>query len=796
MRLFLLIFCISLNTIIIKGQKTSLLPLKGLLAKAEVLRDKWGVNHIYAGNQHDLFFLQGYCAAKDRLFQFELWRRQATGTLAEILGPQEIKRDIGARLFKYRGNMDEELQHYHRQGKAIILAFTEGINEYIDETLKHPNQLPPEFKLLNIKPGKWSPEVVISRHQGIIGNVTEELNIGRAVSKAGADEVKHIMWFHPKDPSLKIDSSINTALLFNNILELYKEYKKDVRFKADDIDSTIADINYHADNYGDENYLRPSPEGSNNWIISGSRTANGAAILANDPHRKISVPSLRYIVHLNAPGWNVIGGGEPEIPGVSIGHNDYGAWGVTISETDGEDLYVYQLNPKQPDVYYYKGSWVKMTQLKETIVVKNQEPVNVLLHYTIHGPVVYIDSINHVAYAIRTVALNKGSAPYLSALRLDQAKNWSGFRDACSYSNLPALNMVWADKQGNIGWQVVGASPQRENFSGLVPVPGDGRYEWNGILPIKEKPHIFNPKQGFFVTANQSLTPDDYKHWDANGFTWPDAFRADRLNKELFQNNKVTIKDVKDYQTNYYSVPASELVPMLRPIIFNNALLTAAKDSLMRWNYVLDKNSVAASIYAMWEFTMMHEAGKRFIPQSIKGLVYIQTTKLITWLQAPDSMFGKDSITGRNEFLKQTFEMTIDSLNRKLGDSINNWLYGQERFKHIKFIHPLSEFLNEDWNKKLNTESLPRGGYGHSVCSTGDEDNQSSGASFRMITETDNWDNTLMINAPGQSGNPLSPYYKNLFELWANDSYFTAYFSKAKIKTVTTEALLFLPEKK
>ena len=445
--------CFSLFGI---AQTKKLLTVKGLYASVEVLRDQWGVNHIYAENQHDLFFSQGYCAAKDRLFQFEIWRRQATGTVAEILGERELKRDIGTRLFKYRGDLKTELNHYHPQGEAIINAYTDGVNSYIDEVLSHQELLPIEFQLLKILPGKWTPDVVISRHQGLLGNITEELSIGKAVSKAGAEKVKELMWFHPKDPDLRIDSAINQKLLNDNILELYNAYRKEIVFEASDISKADEDPDAVMNLLKQpiSNVYQPAFEhgidGSNNWIVSGNRTASGHAMLANDPHRKIAVPSLRYMVHLVAPGWNVIGGGEPEIPGVSIGHNEVGAWGLTIYETDGEDLYVYDLNPKNLSQYFYKGHWENMKLIQERIEIKESRTELINLRYTVHGPVTYIDSIHHKAYAVKCAWLEPGGAPYMASLRIDQSKNWESFREACSYSHIPGENMIWADTAGNI----------------------------------------------------------------------------------------------------------------------------------------------------------------------------------------------------------------------------------------------------------------------------------------------------------------------------------------------------------
>ncbi|WP_296700617.1 penicillin acylase family protein, partial [Algoriphagus sp.] len=494
--------------------------IDGLHEPVEIIRDEWGINHIYAKNQHDLFFAQGYAAAKDRLFQFEIWRRQSTGTVAEILGERELKRDIGTRLFKYRGNLTEEMNHYHSEGEEIINAYTQGVNAYIGEILSTPDQLPIEFKILNIVPEKWTSDVVISRHQGLLGNIEDELEIAQAVAKLGVEKVKDLNWFHPKDPDLSMDPKIDQDLLFDDILELYKAYRKAVRFNKSDIlpeyrnsinENSIASV------VDDKDAVFSI--GSNNWVVSGELTENGNTYMANDPHRTIAIPSLRYMVHLVAPGWNVIGGGEPEIPGISIGHNEYGAWGLTVFETDGEDLYVYELNPENNHQYLYNGEWEDMEIITETFKVKDKEDVTVDLFYTRHGPVTLVDSINNKAYAVRCAWLEPGGSPYLASLRMDQAKTWEEFREACNYSHIPGENMIWADKNGNIGWQSVGIAPIRKNFSGMVPVPGDGRYEWDGYLPIIQKPNTVNPKEGFFASANQNIVPEDYEHWDAIGFT-------------------------------------------------------------------------------------------------------------------------------------------------------------------------------------------------------------------------------------------------------------------------------------
>ncbi|MEQ9425202.1 MAG: penicillin acylase family protein [Cyclobacteriaceae bacterium] len=773
--------------------------IDGITNEVEIVRDKWGVNHIYAQNQHDLFFAQGYAAAKDRLFQFEIWRRQATGTVAEILGPRELKRDIGTRLFMFRGDISEEMAHYHKDGVEIITAYTAGVNSFINEALLNPELLPLEFKILNIKPKLWTPEVVISRHQGLLGNINDELRIGRLVGAIGADKTKDLMWFHPKDPTIELDTSINADLLTDDILELYNAYRTSVKFKPEDI---MAEYRAFSDNLDQDLYSanelddRDFNIGSNNWVLSGNKTKDGNTYMANDPHRTIAIPSLRYITHLSAPGWDVIGGGEPEIPGISIGHNQHGAWGLTVFRTDGEDMYVYDLNPDNLLQYYYQGAWENMKTITEKISVKNQEDVEVDLNYTQHGPVTYIDSVNLKAYAIRCAWLEVGSSPYLASLRMDQATTWEEFRDACDYSFIPGENMIWADKEGNIGWQAVGLAPIRKNWSGLVPVPGDGRYEWDGYLPINQKPNVVNPESGFFATANQNVTPDDYTNWDAIGFSWADPYRGDRVNDVLSGSDDFSMADMKALQTDYYSLPAEKLVPLFLNLEVNNDKVKAAQNLLADWDFILDQNSTAAGVYFAVEKTLREAAHYHFVPDEAKQIINptnIQLHTVLSWVTKPDERFGKPLNMARDTFLQEVLALAVKWLEDKVGSDPNDWQYGQIGYKHVYVTHPLSQAVDSETKQRLDAGPVPRGGNGYTPNSTSNNLNQSSGASFRILVNTGDWDATLATNPPGQSGDPASPFYKNLFNDWSNDEYFPLFYSKGKVDSVAVERTLLKP---
>ncbi|MGE0449813.1 MAG: penicillin acylase family protein [Vicinamibacterales bacterium] len=777
------------------------LQAPGLTESVEIVRDRWGLNHIYAKNEHDLFFAQGYAAARDRLFQFEIWRRQATGTVAEILGRKALKRDIGTRLHMFRGDLDAELNWYHPRGKAIVTAFVDGINAYIDEARRRPDDLPIEFKMLGIQPEHWTTAAIISRHNGLLGNLGQELNMARAVHAMGADAVKDLSSFYGGDPQLEIDPAIDASLLTTSVIELYNAFREPIEFTPDDLQPAYRgpgaaarlDDAVHTPTAEDLSQRREDI-GSNNWVVSGRLTQTGKPLLMNDPHRAQGAPSLRYWVHLVAPGWNVIGGGEPMLPGVSIGHNEFGAWGLTIFGTDGEDLYVYDTNPANPTQYRYRGGWEDMRILKDTIAVEGESPVAVELKYTRHGPVLYEDTKNHKAYALRAAWMERGAAPYLASLRMDQATTWEEFREACAYSRIPAENMVWADTQGNIGYQAVAITPIRRGWSGLVPVPGDGRFEWDGYLPIKALPHVENPDKGYWVTANNYLFPNDYPYAEAQHHTGTDPFRASRISELLASGQLHTVADMMRLQNDDLSLPARSLVPLLRDLPLSDAAVVKAQEALVGWNYVLDKNSAAAAIYEMWQRRLLANVRDRLVPPAARSAFGAVGMKvLIGMMLAPDGRFGKDPLGARDAILGTSLAEAVAELTKKLGPDMATWKYGQAAYHHALIHHPLSGAVTPEMRTQLDVGPAPRGGDSYTVTATGGADNQTSGGSLKMIADLDDWDRSVALNNPGQSGDPRSPHYRDLFDLWSRGRYFPIFYSRPKVESVAEQTITLQP---
>jgi penicillin G amidase len=777
--------------------------IPGLREPVEILRDRWGIAHIYARNEHDLFLAQGYNAARDRLFQLEIWRRRATGTLAEIQGPRALPGDIGSRLLKFRGDMGRELSHYHPRGAEIVGAFVEGINTYIDLAEREPARLPIEFRVLGIAPGKWTPEIVVSRHNGLYRNVTQEVDFARLVHAMGAGPARELLNLHPGNPDLKPDAAVDLSLISDKLIEPYTASRAAVRFRPDDVrpefrgkaaaleSATGSPTAVAATSLDDE----PEAEGSNNWAIAGSKTFHRGAILASDPHRFIILPSLRYWVHLVAPGWDVIGAGEPALPGVSAGHNEYGAWGFTIFPIDQEDLYVYETDPAAPSRYRYRDGWEAMRTIPETFTAKESDPVAVELKYTRHGPVVFEDPSHHRAYVLRAAWLEVGAAPYLASLRLDQAASWAEFRESCRYFLLPSENMVWADRDGHIGWQAVGLAPRRTNGTGLLPVPGDGRYEWDGFLPILDLPHELDPPRGWIASANQDNLPSGYPF--KVSFEWTDPFRFSRIEEVLGTSRRFTLMDSMRLQHDELSIPARSLVPLLRGLKPARIEQAGAIETLLAWDFVMNQESIPAAIYAAWEKHLKLSVRDLLVPSKVHGVLPthdLSTAKLIDWMTSPDGRFGADPIAGRDALLLGSLDRALFELGRRLGPNRNDWKYGQARLKHVALKHPLSDAVNPQLRARLDLGPLPRGGYGHTVNSTSDNDNQSSGASFRIIADPTDWDRSVGTNAPGQSGDPDSPHYRDLFEPWASGRYFPVLFSRPKVEAVAESKVTLVPK--
>ena len=729
------------------AQLDGTISVPGLDSVVEVRRDRWGVPHIYAKTQQDLFFAQGFVAAQDRLWQMEMWRRIGEGRLAEVLGPGAVERDRIARLLAYRGDMTSEWASYAPDAREIVRAFVDGVNAWIAHVRTHP---PIEFTLLGSAPEPWSYEVPLQRMAALAmtGNALDELERARLVHLIGVERTE-ALW--PPDPTRPLDP-------------------------APGLDLTGIDLGALGQTYGDVSYRRL--EGSNNWVVSAARTATGKPLLANDPHRAIGVPSLRYVMHLVGPGWNVIGAGEPALPGIAAGHNERVGFGFTIVGMDQQDVYVEEVGPCGADgqrCYRTRGVWIPMRVVVDTIRAKGEPPRVVRLEYTEHGPILAEDSARSRAFVVRFVGSEPGTAGYLAQLSVDRARDWVSFQEAAARWKLPTENLVYADVDGHIGWIAAGLMPVR-GWSGLLPVPGDGRYEWQGMLPPRELPQAYDPPSGMIVTANHNILPPGYPH--ALNYDWAPPYRAQRIDQVLRGATHLTVNDLERLQLDEYSVPASQLVPVLLAAARRRGAAARSDIAILdRWDFTMRRDQVAPLLYEAWLKALATRLARIEAGVAVDDVAPPLPTlvRLVTAFKP---------IAARDSLVLTALDEAIADVSRRLGADRSHWSWGA--LHRANFRHPVAA--------AFDLGDVPRGGDANTVNATaGDGYEQRWGASYRQILDLADWDRSVATSVPGQSGQPGSPYYDDLLSLWAEGKYFPLIYSRARIERETAHLLVLRP---
>lgn len=742
------------------AQVSGALVVPGLDSAVEVRRDRWGVPHIYARTQHDLFFAQGLVAAQDRLFQMEMWRRIGEGRLAEALGPTFVARDRFARLLKYRGDMTAEWSSYAPDTRAIVTAFVDGVNAWIDHVRERP---PVEFTLLGFAPERWSPHVPLQRMAALTmtGNAEYEVLRAQLVSAVGVERAGVLMPtlpHRPLDPApgLSLDG-ISTASL-----GAYEAATAPVRY--------------------------PRVVGSNNWVIAGALSATGKPLLANDPHRYLDNPSLRYLAHLVAPGWNVIGAGEPGVPGVAAGHNERVGFGFTIVGMDQQDLYVERMRRcGAARCYFHDGTWTHTRMVIDTIPVKG-EPARVdTLHFTVHGPLVSEDTAGRDGrgewrgFALRFVGSEPGTAGYLAQLSINRATDWPSFLAAAERWKLPTENLMYADVDGNIGWVAAGLMPRRA-WSGLLPVPGTGAYEWSGFRRFDELPRSYNPPSRFIVTANHDIRPSGYDLPLNYEFATP--FRARRIMEVLSDSSRwpFTVDDFQRLQHDETSLPARLLVPELTAAAARSGRDSWAIRALAGWDHVMRADGLAPLLFEVWRRSLSALAVRRLAPPEAQSIV--NAGGWLDEFEDPRVALARFASPVRDAMMLAVLDTALGGLRTRLGADSSQWRWGA--LHTASFAHRVAAVFDP--------VPVPRGGNGSTVNSTaGANYRQQYGASFREILDVADWDRSVATSVPGQSGQPGSPFYDDLLPLWARGEYFPLVFSRAAVERETRHVLVLTP---
>ncbi len=760
---------------------TTTFRLPGLEQPAEIVVDRWGIPHIRAETFLDVFFVQGFNIARDRLFQIDLWRKRGLGMMAADYGPGFLAQDRAARLFTYRGDMAAEWAAYgNDKAEAICTAFAGGINAFIAAAEIDPALLPPEFAAMGIRPARWTGmDVVRVRSHALSRNVDSEATRAQVAARASlaTDLARRSI-----EPAWEVTLplGLNPADIPPDVLDTYWLGTVDPDISPERLAASLDDAwRWTKVNDFDEVLQDASAQGSNNWVVSGDRTATGRPILASDPHREYRLPSVRYVVHLTGPGINVIGATEPPTPGVFIGHNDNVAFGLTIFPMDQEDLYVYETHPTDPNQYKYGDEWETMTSVREEIEVRGAEPQSVTLKFTRHGPVVHQDPVKNRAYAIRTVWTEPGTSAYMGRLAYMDATSAFEFGNALRFWAAPTVNQVCADVNGEIGWFAVGKTPRRPNWDGLLPVPGDGRYEWDGFHPPAALPSSINPERGFVATANEMNLPADYPYDTRKiGFEWAERSRSNRIHAVLDGQTAHTLADSMALQCDVLSIPARRVCALLRDAASPPALM------LRHWDHVLGADSAAAALFEIWW-------GKHLKPAL---LARVSADPAVRALLVPGDnehlLAMLEAMEQPSALLAETLDAAFAACHGLLGDNPAAWKWGA--LHHGYFAHPLSRVtpVGRDVGK------LPVGGSGSTPMNTtyrGTDYRLTVGASFRMVVDVGDWDESRVINTPGQSGDPGSVHYDDMAPLWARGAYVPMVFTRPAVDAAAVLRIELLP---
>jgi penicillin G amidase len=739
----------------------------GLHRPVELLVDKWGVPHIYAADTSDLFFAQGFNIARDRLFQVDTWRRRGLGTLSDVLGPSYVEQDRAARLFLYRGDMDAEWASYGPEGRLAATRFAEGINSYVDWLGRNPAALPPEFAKLGYQPARWRPQDLVRIRTHAIGeNLMWEVARAKVVCLAGPGASRYLRSLHPAHEAV-VPAGLDPCSVPDDILKVYYLATAAVSFTGSGFRTTDRDI---AD----------ATSGSNAWTIGPGRTASGRPIVANDPHRSAdALPSGRYVAQLSAPGLNLVGAGEPWNPGIAIGHNENIAFGLTNLPIDQTDLYVYELDPNDPTRYRYGDGWERMTTVTESIPVRGGTPVAGKLSFTRHGPVVKVDEAAHRAFAVRTAWTQPGSAAYLGSLNYQRATNFGEFTAGMRNWGVPGSNLAYADVRGNIGYVPAGLTPRRTGagYDGLLPVPGDGRYDWNGFHTNSELPAQYNPASGFFASANDFNIPPGWPV--VSNYEWQLPYRKQRIDELIKSTPRATVADSLALQKDEKSLVATQLLEFVRGLSSADPDTAQALSLLRGYDGVASVDSPGAALFETWIMKYLHSAwAHAVLPQAaadaLASNINPDVSMVIDAFADPAAWLGPDGAAVRDKLILDTLPVAFRDVASQLGTDTSTWRWGS--LHHQEFKHPLGG---------PNVGPTPVGGSYHTIHPSFFHPltyAQIIGATFKMALDVGNWNGSAAINAPGQSGDPRSPHYSDLNGLWASGGSFPLLYSRSEVE--------------
>ena len=764
------------------------LKVAGLQSPVEILRDRWGLPHIYAQNNHDLFFAEGYAQAQDRLWQMEFTRQTANGALSSMLGSPTLPIDKTVRTIGLARIAERDWASIQGEEREEIQAFSDGINAYIES---HRGRLAVEFRLLGVTPKPWKPQDTLATI-GIISWILAEnggFEVSRAnfIAKAGEANARQLLPPYDEGAPFIIPAEADG---YSSMRSVPSEH------------SPLMDALLGT----------PGPNvGSNSWVVQGNRTTSGVPLLANDTHLGLFMPSSWYAIGLHFGDVDAVGYSFVGAPGIVIGHNQHIAWGITDLVGDVQDFYIEKFdNAEHPQRYEFQGQWRDVNTLTETIEVKGQKPFMLEVRSTHHGPIV--SNLGGRFKYPQPLALawtgTKCQTAVGAVLAMNRAKNWNEFRAALSLWDGPDMNFLYADREGNIGYQATGRIPIRSaHHQGAVPVPGwTGEYEWKGFIPAAELPHELNPSDGMIVAANQKAVSDRYPYH--LGYEFADPFRAIRIRQLLSANAHLSAGDMKNIQADNYELPAKELIPYLETVKPANDAETKALADLRSWDLHCSVNQTAPAIFQTWyrflvKDTVGDELGAK-LTDTYMEYYWVHMPVMIQLLKQPNHPLFDDirtpQVESRDDIVRRSFHDAVEWLSKHYGSEPKNWTWG--KMHTLTFSHrPLGLAEIPVVSRMFNAGPLPlpacdRFTVNSAWFSLDDPEHpfvSDGGPSQRIIMDLSSWDNTLAVNSTGESEHLFHPHRDDELTLWKDNQYHPMLFTRKTVESDVAERLKLLP---
>ena len=767
-----------------KIRRKKRLRIGGARAPIEIFEDRMGIPHIRARSKYDAFFGQGYVVARDRLFQIDFAYRRDLGRMAEAFGARFVNADRAARLFHYRCDIDAELEALPPDVLDCARGYIAGVNARIAELEADPSLLPLEYGIFGITPLRWDVRDLVRIRGGGMGDADDAVRRAQLQARG----LLHLDQFmDPLRPAWTfiVPQGLDCAQVSEADLGILLETAKQLPFS----DKALASAAY------DREFVRVdrAAQGSNAWTIAGTRTATGRPILANDPHLGIGGASPRHIAHLTAPGLDVIGGGEPGLPGIMQGHTDRFAFGRTNFHIDQTDLFILRTRAEDPEQHWHNGEWKRFETVEEEILVKGSPPERVVLRYAQGRPIVSQDPARHRAVAFASVSLLPGANMRFAMIAINLAHDWASLRKAFRIHASPT-NFHYADVEGNTGWHAIGFVPKRPRHDGLFPAPGDGSYDWTGILKVEEMPNVYNPKAGWFASANQMNLPSDYPYKNRPiSFSWTDSFRYDRIAQVLGAQTRHRLEDSIALQHDVQSLPARAFLKLLPASPSSDAAPAAAL--LRGWDCRIEADSAAAFLYELVMPELSSAFRETVIPPPARDLIKsVNLSEMLRVLAAPDNRLGDDPVLGRAALIGRALVGGWAKALKLGGPDPAQWRWGD--IHQVAISHPLSA-LPAIAAAFPKIEGGRSGGDGTTVMARGVSPargfNVTHGASYLFVADVGAWDNSRVLLLPGQSADPRSNHYRDFYEDWLTANVQPLWFSREAVEAHAVSRTVLAP---